>query len=548
MKRIFTIVLIAALLLAALSLPAAATALSGTDAAATLSALGLLQGTGDGFELERTATRAEALTMLLRLLGQEEAALRSSAPCPFDDGGWAAGRIAYAWETGLVQGQSVFHFGSDDPVSVRDWLTMLLRAMGYSDAQGDFTWAGVIAFADSIGLSHGEFSASDALLREDMACLSYNALNLPMKGETGTLLQKLYLDGVVSAAALRTTRLAHVLSDAADKPVYSGVEIHDNFSPAVFLVEMYYSLEELENGEPGGHGSGFFITPDGVAALCAHELDNCEALRITTLDGRKYDVTGVLFYDTLWDAAVVRISRTDLEGSSVSRFPYLTMADSDLVRAGEPVYTLSNSLGYVDSITDGMISNRSRNVDDPDYLCIQHSAPCASGSSGGALLNVHGEVVGIQFASFVNGENMNLAVPINVISGVDLTGAGQTVAQVKESEDAKKAAATLSAEQTEFDLEYGDSVKVLISHDAPGQATIRYEIDSWDVVECVWGKFVTKRAVPLTIKAIGDGEAEITVSFADGTGGEDSSVVLHVTVTGTPEEPEEPLPSGETER
>ena len=120
MKRIFTIVLIAALLLAALSLPAAATALSGTDAAATLSALGLLQGTGDGFELERTATRAEALTMLLRLLGQEEAALRSSAPCPFDDGGWAAGRIAYAWETGLVQGQSVFHFGSDDPVSVRD--------------------------------------------------------------------------------------------------------------------------------------------------------------------------------------------------------------------------------------------------------------------------------------------------------------------------------------------------------------------------------------------------------------------------------------------
>ena len=56
-----------------------------------------------------------------------------------------------------------------------------------------------------------------------------------------------------------------------------------------------------------------------------------------------------------------------------------------------------------------------------------------------------------------------------------------------------------------------------------------------------------KRSVPLTIRAVGDGEVEVTISFADGNGNEESPVVIHVTVTGTPEEPDEPLPTGETE-
>lgn len=545
MKRVFTLFLTAVLLLTALGLPASAAAVSGYDAAETLSALGLMEGTGAGFELERGASRAEALTMLLRLLGMEQAALNSGAVCPFDDGGWAAARIAYAWESGLVQGVSETHFGSDDPVSVRDWLTMLLRALGYSDADGDFTWERSIAFSDSIGLTHGEYTAADLCLREDLALLSCNALTLRQKGSDETLIRRLYLDGVVSAAALRATRLAGALADDS-KPEYNGVEIHEKYAPAVFLVSIYGSEEELAADEPNSHGSGFFITDDGVAAMCYHELDAAYALRVTTLDERTYDVTEVLFYDPLWDAAVVRVSRTASDGSTVSRFPYLELGDSDATWAGEKVYVVANSLGYVDSITDGMLSNRSRNLDDPDYICLQHSAPCSSGSSGGPLLNSRGEVIGIQFATYINGENMHLAVPINVISGVDLTAGGLSVPEVLEIENEKKAAAVLSAEQTEFALEYGEKVSVMISHNAPGKAVIRYEIDGWDVVECTWGRFVTKRSVPLTIEAIGDGEAEITISFADGQGNEESNIVLHVTVTGTPEETDEPLPSGDT--
>ena len=538
MKRVFVLLLTAAVLLGALQMPAAAAAVSGSDAAEALAALGLLQGTGNGFELDRSATRAEALTLLLRLLGQEQAALDERDACPFEDGGWAAQRITYAWKNGLVKGQSDTRFGSDERVGARDWLTMLLRALGYSEEKGDFSWAQSIAFADSIGLSHGEYTAAGTFLREDMVRLAYNALALRGSGEETTLAEQLYRDGVVSGSALRATRLSGVLPDG-DKPVYTGTEIHDLFAPAVFYVEIYQSEESLAKDKPESHGSGFFITADGVAALCYHELDGAYALRATTLDGRRYDLTGVLFYDVFWDAAVVRISRTDLDGNTVSCFPYLELGDSDAAVAGERIYTLSNSLGLVDNITDGMVSNASRNVDDPDYLYIQHSAPVSDGSSGGALLNCHGEAIGIQYATFINGVNMHLAVPVNVISDVPLTGDGTPLPQVKETEDAVKAAAVVVADQTELALEYGDEVEVIISHTGGPRAILRFDIDDWDVVECAWGDFFRKRTIPLTVKAVGDGEAEITISFADENGGEDSDIVIHVTVTGTPVEPEE---------
>ena len=549
MKRFLSLILTISILAAALALPASATAVSGSDAAKTLSALGLMKGTGNGFELERGATRAEALAMLLRLLGKENAAVQEQDPCPFDDGGWAAPLITYAWKNGLVRGVSETHFGSDDAVNIRDWLTMLLRALGYrDDLYGDFSWAQSIAFADRIGLTHGEYTAADPLLREDLAILSYNALTMRMNHSEWLLIQQLYQTGVVSGAALRATRLAGVLSAvSSDQPAYSGVEIHERFAPAVFLVEAYESEASLENDKPDGYGSGFFITPDGVAVMTYHQVDDACAMRATTLDGRSYDVTGVLFYDALWDAAVVRVARTDQDGNPVSYFPHLDLSDSDITRPGEEVFLLGSALGMSDNITNGLLSNRCRDLGDPDYLYLQHSAPAAAGSSGGPLLNERGEVVGIHFANFINSgvrsETLNLAVPINVIADVSLTDAGIPVVQLKEEMDEKKSVAKITADRTELTLQYEEKAVVMISHDWPGvpnDVTVRYQIDDPNVVSCEWGKFTAKRSLPLTVTGIGNGEATITILFIDKDWNEiedeERTAVIHVTVTGAPEE------------
>ena len=78
-------------------------------------------------------------------------------------------------------------------------------------------------------------------------------------------------------------------------------------------------------------------------------------------------------------------------------------------------------------------------MDDPAYPCLQVTAPFASGSSGGPLLNASGEAVGVIYGTFVNGQNMNLVVPINCLEGVALTGEGTPLASVCEAENAKKA-------------------------------------------------------------------------------------------------------------
>ena len=545
MKRILSIILIL-VLLAAIPLQAGAAQVSVYDAAENLAALGLLRGTENGLELDRAATRAEAVVMLLRLLGREAEAQAEEGVCPFDDGGWASSQLRYAWRNDLVKGRSASHFGSADDVASRDYVTMLLRALGYSDAPGgDFTWRESLSFADSIGLCHGEYKADGAFLRGDMALLSYTALSLRVKDTGITLAEKLYREGVLSGTALRATRLSGAVQ--TEKQAYDAVEIHERFASAVFLVEMYEDADALQKDKASAHGSGFFLTADGVAAMCYHEIDAREYARIITLDGHRYDVTGVLGYDALWDIAVVRVSRTDLNGETVQSFPYLDLGDSDAIRAGEKVFTLSSALGLSDNITDGIVSNCSREVDDPDFPSIQITAPISRGSSGGALMNCYGEVIGILYGAFSNSENMNLAVPINEIAAFALTGEGTAIREVKRIEDEKKASATLHVSQTEMTLNYGDEVEVLITHDAPCSTNIRYKIDIYGVVECEWGEFTSKHSVPLTIRAISDGEAEITISFAEDGYSEESSVVIYVTVQGTPDETEADLPSGTTD-
>ena len=535
MRTLLSLLLLRSML-AALCVPGSAAHVSAAEAIDTLETLGLVRGTGNGFEPERSATRGEAAVMLLRLLGKEAEAEQEQGKCPFYDGGWAARYLTYAARNGLVRGQSSNWYGREEAVSVRDYLTMVLRALGYQDTAGDFSWESSIAFADRIGLTHGEYTAASRFIREDMALVSYTALTLPMKGSELTLIERLYLDGAVSAAALKSTRLAGAVS--AGKEAYDAVEIHEMSASAVFYAEMYYDEESLAKDEPDTTGSGFFVTGDGVAMLSYHELDNCAYARVTTTDGRRYEVTGVLGYDPLWDMAVVRVSRTDLEGKEIRFFPYLDIGDSAAMYSGERVYTVSNPRGLIDSVSEGILSNPARNVDDPDYPYLQFTAPISPGSSGGPLLNSYGEVVGILFGTYLDGQLLNLAVPINCTAGVPLTGNGTPLSEVKAAEDVKKENAQLNASELTLELEYEEETEILISHTAPGPATIQYEIETRGVVECVWGEYITKRSIPLYITGIGNGETEIEITFLDGIGNEDSVVRIHVTVTGAPEDAE----------
>ena len=163
------------------------------EAAQELYDLGLFQGVGVDaqgnpiFELEREPTRNEAVTMLVRLLGKESEARELPYSAPFVDvAEWAKPYVNYAYSFGLTSGVSETHYGGSDYASATQYLTFVLRALGYS-SQTDFSWNRAWELSNKIGLSRGEYDNSTTLTRGDVAIISRNALSLAIKDSSTTL-------------------------------------------------------------------------------------------------------------------------------------------------------------------------------------------------------------------------------------------------------------------------------------------------------------------------------------------------------------------------
>ena len=197
--------LFALLIVLSLSTAAFAADYSAEKSANALYELGLFQGTGETangkpiYSLDAAPTRAQAVTMLVRLLGKEAEAKAGTWTVPFSDlADWARPYVGYAYANGLTNGLSAERFGSDDKVTANQYLTFILRALGYS-SERDFQWDKANAFSDSLGLTHGEYGASRSFTRGDTARISYAALAQVRKDSSETLAAQLVRQGAVKA-------------------------------------------------------------------------------------------------------------------------------------------------------------------------------------------------------------------------------------------------------------------------------------------------------------------------------------------------------------
>lgn len=165
------------------------------EAADALHDLGLFQGVGtnqDGtpnYDLDRAPTRMEAVTMLVRLLGKEEDAKSSSWDTPFTDvAEWAKPYVGYAYTNKLTNGISATAFGGTDTVTATQYITFVLRALGY-DSNSDFKWDAAWELSDKLHFTKaGDYNAYSSFTRGDVAIISNNALYQHIKGENFTLL------------------------------------------------------------------------------------------------------------------------------------------------------------------------------------------------------------------------------------------------------------------------------------------------------------------------------------------------------------------------
>lgn len=166
-----------------------------------------------------------------------------------------------------------------------------------------------------------------------------------------------------------------------------------------------------------GGGSGFVVSKDGYILTCNHVVEDKEADFTVIVDpDHKYQAQ-VLDKDPLIDMAILKI-----QGNN---FPYLSLGDSDKLELGEPVLAVGNPLGeFEDTLSSGIVSGLSRKINassgfgsnvTPLRGLIQTDAAINPGNSGGPLVNMRGEVVGINTAMIMGAENIGFALPINYI-------------------------------------------------------------------------------------------------------------------------------------
>lgn len=204
MKRMFRRCIAGALAAAALTTPALAADF--TACADRLYDMQLFAGTGKGYELDRTPSRAEASVMLVRLLGREAEARTGKYASPFTDvPAWAKPYVGWLYQNGLAAGVGGGKFGSDDKCTAQMMAAFLLRTLGYTEARGDFAFANALAFAEEKGVADGANQSASDFTRDEMVAMSYTALSRPTRADASSLLASLVADGAVSAAAASDT-------------------------------------------------------------------------------------------------------------------------------------------------------------------------------------------------------------------------------------------------------------------------------------------------------------------------------------------------------
>ncbi|MFZ2803674.1 MAG: trypsin-like peptidase domain-containing protein [Patescibacteria group bacterium] len=164
-------------------------------------------------------------------------------------------------------------------------------------------------------------------------------------------------------------------------------------------------------------GSGFFVSTDGIVVTNKHVVDFQDAtFTVLTSDGKKYPAT-VLATDPVLDLAFLKVSGTG--------FPVLSFDDSDNLVAGQSVVAIGNALDqFRNTVTKGIVSGLNRRVDAGDDSgadeviegAIQTDAAINPGNSGGPLLDLNGNVVGINTAVSQDGQSLGFALPANLIS------------------------------------------------------------------------------------------------------------------------------------
>jgi len=223
-------------------------------------------------------------------------------------------------------------------------------------------------------------------------------------------------DGVAASQSLD-------VSDIAEGVMPAVVAIT---SKSVQEVQNYYSMfgrgGSSSTQEVESQGSGIIIGENDEELLIVtnnHVVEGATTLSVSFIDDSVYEAT-IKGTDSSSDLAVISVPLSSISEETMSQIKVAQIGNSDDLKVGEQVVAIGNALGYGQSVTTGIVSALNRQIDTTDVALIQTDAAINPGNSGGALINMKGEVIGINSAKFASTdvEGMGYAIPLSAASPI----------------------------------------------------------------------------------------------------------------------------------
>lgn len=220
----------------------------------------------------------------------------------------------------------------------------------------------------------------------------------------------------------KTQTVTTVVSDVSD--------VVDAVMPAVVSISNTYTermsyFGQVMTSEAEASGSGIIVGKNDTELLIAtnyHVIADADLLKVQFVENSEVEAS-VKGMDADMDLAVIAVSLDNISASTLSQIAIATLGDSNDLKVGEPAIAIGNSLGYGQSVTTGVVSALNRDMELSDGSTgtfIQTDAAINPGNSGGALLNIKGEVIGIN-SNKIGGsviEGMGYAIPISAASPI----------------------------------------------------------------------------------------------------------------------------------
>lgn len=224
--------------------------------------------------------------------------------------------------------------------------------------------------------------------------------------------------GSKETTIVNTVSAGSDITAVVDKVMPSMVSVTNIYEETGY----YFGRKYTQQNEASG--SGIIIGENDKEYLIAtnqHVIDSCVSLSVQFVDGTEAEAY-VKGSDASIDIAVIAVNKDNLDVSTRAAISVAELGDSDSLKMGETAIAIGNALGYGQSVTTGVISALNRQIDLENSVSdlIQTSAAINPGNSGGALLNMQGQVIGINSSKIgsTTVEGMGFAIPINEVKDI----------------------------------------------------------------------------------------------------------------------------------